>query len=122
MGYVRDDVTPRRCLVPSGARVHCGGPRVGKLVLDQGSKFPVNQPSILMPSALLAASGVNTNTNIRLLPLIWIRARIWPCRVKFLSKGFLPMMEHAHFNEPDGMAALGICKALLIALTELGVE
>jgi hypothetical protein len=48
MGYVRDDVTPRRCLVPSGARVHCGGPRVGKLVLDQGSKLPVNQPSILM--------------------------------------------------------------------------
>jgi hypothetical protein len=32
------------------------------------------------------------------------------------------MTEHARFNEADGMAALGICEALLIALTELGVE
>jgi hypothetical protein len=31
------------------------------------------------------------------------------------------MIEHARFNEADGMAALGICESLLIALTELKV-
>ena len=31
------------------------------------------------------------------------------------------MTEHARFNEADGMAALGICESLLIALTELKV-
>ena len=31
------------------------------------------------------------------------------------------MMEHARFNEADGMAALGICESLLIVLTELKV-
>jgi hypothetical protein len=31
------------------------------------------------------------------------------------------MIEHARFNEADGMAALGICESLLIALTELEV-
>jgi hypothetical protein len=51
-----------------------------------------------------------------------MRARIGPGGVKLLAKGFLHMTEHAHFNEADGMATLGICKALLIALTELGVE
>jgi hypothetical protein len=29
--------------------------------------------------------------------------------------------EHARFNDADGIAALGICEALLIALTELKV-
>jgi hypothetical protein len=33
-----------------------------------------------------------------------------------------PMTVHARFNEDNGMAALGICETLLIALTELGVE
>jgi len=31
------------------------------------------------------------------------------------------MIERARFNEADGMAALGICESLLIALTELKV-
>ena len=31
------------------------------------------------------------------------------------------MIEHARFSEADGMAALGICESLLIALTELKV-
>jgi hypothetical protein len=31
------------------------------------------------------------------------------------------MTERARFNEADGMAALGICESLLIALTELKV-
>jgi hypothetical protein len=31
------------------------------------------------------------------------------------------MTEHARFNEALGMAALGICESLLIALTELKV-
>jgi hypothetical protein len=31
------------------------------------------------------------------------------------------MTGHARFNEADGMAALGICESLLIALTELKV-
>ena len=31
------------------------------------------------------------------------------------------MTEHARFNEADGVAALGICESLLIALTELKV-
>jgi hypothetical protein len=31
------------------------------------------------------------------------------------------MTEHARFIEADGMAALGICESLLIALTELKV-
>jgi hypothetical protein len=32
------------------------------------------------------------------------------------------MIEHARFNEADGMAALGICELLLIVLLEPGVE
>ena len=31
------------------------------------------------------------------------------------------MTKQAHLNEADGMAALGICESLLIALTELKV-
>jgi len=30
--------------------------------------------------------------------------------------------EHARFNDADGIAALGICEALLIALTELNAR
>jgi hypothetical protein len=33
----------------------------------------------------------------------------------------IPMTEHARFNGADGMATLGICEALLIALTELKI-
>jgi hypothetical protein len=31
------------------------------------------------------------------------------------------MIERARFNEADGMAALGLCESLLIALTELKI-
>jgi hypothetical protein len=31
------------------------------------------------------------------------------------------MTEHARFHDADGMAALGICEALLLALTELKI-
>jgi hypothetical protein len=31
------------------------------------------------------------------------------------------MTDHARFNDADGMAALGICESLLLALTELNI-
>jgi hypothetical protein len=45
-----------------------------------------------------------------------------PRRVTVTVERISFMTEHARFDEADGMAALGICELLRIALIELGGE
>ena len=51
---------------------------------------------------------------------MWIRVRECLAALDWRSKGYC-MAKQARPNEADGMAALGICESLLIALTELKI-